>query len=49
MKKFIAIAVVIYTIAVVSSTTFQNDVKLTNGLNTSLYVSNIKKDIGSAD
>jgi hypothetical protein len=49
MKKFIAAAVLILTVTVVSSTTKQADVKISTGINMHLYVSNIKKDIGSAD
>jgi hypothetical protein len=49
MKKFIVTAVIILTASVVSSTTKQTDVKLSTGINMHLYVSNIKKDIGSAD
>jgi hypothetical protein len=49
MKKFIATAVIIFTVGVVSSTTKQHDAKLTTGANMHLYVSSIKKDIGSAD
>ena len=49
MKKFIATAVIIFTVSVVSSTTKQHDVKLTTDVNMHVYVSSIKKDIGSAD